>query len=339
MDNALPLTEDRLLTAAMAAAQPLGLHWTLVEGEPKIGRTRADALVRLRYGGEEALYAVAIKRALRPATLGAVIHQLEPMGKQTLLVTDYVTPPLAEELRARGVAFIDTAGNAYLENPPLLVWVKGQRRQEFQTKRTGGRAFRPTGLQVLFVLLCKPEVVNRPYREIATLAGVAHGTVGWVMAELPKLGFVIEAGGKRRLVQGERLLEQWVEAYVHILRPKLMLGRYRADKFDWLNDFDPTKYDLQLGGEPAAARLTQYLRPATATFYGERIEPRLLLDHKLRADVGGNVEVLKRFWNIEAEQTALAPTLLIYADLLAIGDARCLETANLLYDRVVAGLK
>jgi hypothetical protein len=304
-----------------------------------MGKTRADALLRLRYGGEEALYVVEIKRALRPATLGAVLHQLEPLGKQALLITDYVTPLLADELRKRGVAFIDTAGNAYLEQPPLLVWVKGQRPQEPPTKLGTGRAFQATGLQVLFTLLCKPKMVNRPYREIAALAGVAHGTVGWVMAELSKLGFVTEVGGKRRLLQGERLLAQWAEAYARTLQPKLMLGRYRAHKLDWLSDLDPTRYNLELGGEPAAARLTQYLRPATATFYGERVEPRLLLDYKLRADAEGNVEVRRRFWNFEAEHPVLTPTVLIYADLLAIGDARCLETARLLHDQIVPGLK
>lgn len=48
--------------------------------------------------------------------------------------------------------------------------------------------------------------------QIAQMATVAHGTVGLVLAELPKLGFIAEVGGKRRLLQPERLLQQWVEA-------------------------------------------------------------------------------------------------------------------------------
>jgi len=38
----------------------------------------------------------------------------------------------------------------------------------------------------------------------------------------------------------------------------------------------------------------------------------------------------------ENPEPALVPTLLVYADLLAIGDARCLETAKLLYDQILA---
>jgi hypothetical protein len=41
-------------------------------------------------------------------------------------VTDHVTPPLAEALRAQGIGLLDAAGNAFLNQPPLLVFVKGQ---------------------------------------------------------------------------------------------------------------------------------------------------------------------------------------------------------------------
>jgi hypothetical protein len=137
-----------------------------------------------------------------------------------------------------------------------------------------GRAFQPTGLRVLFVLLCMPELVNRSYREIAALAGVAHGTVGWVMPELPRLGFVTEIKGKRRLINPQALLQQWVEAYARTLRPRLILGRYRSETLDWTQTLDATKYGLVLGGEPAAQILTGHLRPGTASFYGTRPEPR-----------------------------------------------------------------
>jgi hypothetical protein len=49
------------------------------------------------------------------------------------------------------------------------------------------------------------------------------------------------------------------------------------------------------------------------------------------------VEILRRFWQFGNPDPELAPTLLVYADLLAIGDARCLETAKLLYDQILAG--
>ncbi len=74
-------------------------------------------------------------------------------------------------------------------------------------------------MQVLFALICNPEWTDLPYREIAQRANVAHGTVGWVMAELPKLGLVVELGGKRwcGAVIGEKAFS-WPDAKVSIGR-------------------------------------------------------------------------------------------------------------------------
>jgi hypothetical protein len=57
----------------------------------------------------------------------------------------------------------------------------------------------------------------------------------------------------------------------------------------------------------------------------------------LKTDPAGEVEILRRFWRFDDQEPALTPTLLVYADLLAIGDARCMDTAKLLYDGILAG--
>ena len=229
MDAALHLGRP-LLGDALKAIEPLGLRFRVLQHE---GPTLpADAIVRLQFGGRKVRYVAEVKRTLRPATLGAVIHQLRAHARthaaKPLLVTDHVTPPLADALRTEGIEFIDAAGNAFLNRPPLLVFVKRQRPTETQPRGERRRAFHPTGLQVLFALLARPELAARPYREIAVNAGVAHGTVGWVMAELPALGYLADVGGRRRLINGERLLGQWTEAYATTLRPRLLLGRFRG---------------------------------------------------------------------------------------------------------------
>jgi hypothetical protein len=334
MDN---LDQKNLLEAVIITARQLGLNMEIVQLEPQLGAARADALIRVRYGDQEVLYAAEVKRELRPATLGPVTQQLARLGRSALLVTNYVTPPLADALKERGVAFLDEAGNAYLSHPPLLVWVKGQRpKEKLNGANPTTRTFNPGGLQAIFPLLCHLEWADRPYREIAQLAGVAHGTVGWVLAELPKLGFMAKVGGKRLLLQPERLLQQWVEAYARTLRPRLLLSRFHTDQLDWHKTLDPGKYGYVLGGEPAAARLTQHLRPGTMTLYGAKVEPRFLLDQRLRPDPQGEVEILRRFWKFDNDDPLLTPLPLIYADLLAIGDARCLETAKVIYADIMA---
>lgn len=318
MDKRTPQADLDLLQAAITAVQWPGLHWSAVEQG-----------LRLRVNGREVFYNAELTRGLRRAMLGAVLHRLAGQGDKALLVADYITPPMADELRRREVQFIDTAGNAYLRQPSMYVWVKGQRPPEnVAGLASHGRAFRATGLQVLFTLLCRPEIADRPYREIAVQAGVAHGTVGWVMAELPKLGFIAEVHGKRRLVDAERLLDQWIPAYAQTLRPKLVLARYEAADLDWAETIDAKRYGLLLGGEPAAARLTRNLRPGTATLYGDKVNPRLPIDQRLQPDRQGNVEILRRFWAFDGETPGMVPHLLVYADLLAIGDTRCIEIAG-----------
>lgn len=325
-----------VLAAALEKLRGYGIAAATEKHEARLGWTTADAIVRLGYGGREAQYAVELKLGLRPQALGAVIHQLERYGGQGLLVADYVTPPIAEALRARKIPFVDAAGNAFLDQPPLFVWVKGEKpRVNAGAERRAGRAFQASGLQVLFALICNPEWTDLPYRDIARRADVAHGTVGWVMAELPKLGFIAEFRGKRRLMQRERLLQQWAEFYPRTLRPRLALGRFRAETLEWWNKIDPTRYGAVLGGEPAGGRITGYLRPGTATFYTEKLDPHLLVDLRLRPDAGGNVEIYRRFWTFAAKDAALVPDPLAYADLMATGDGRCIETARLIFEQIV----
>jgi hypothetical protein len=333
-------TEAALLTAALAASKAaFGLHWKVLKKPSGRRANPADAYLELRHAGKTVKYTAEVKQRLRPASLGAVIHQVAAHGNHALLVSDHITPPLAAQLHAQGVQFIDAAGNAFLNAPPLLIWVKGEKPAERLTPpRDRGRAFAATGLQVVFALLCNPDATNLPYREIARLAGVAHGTVGWVIPELQELGFIAQVGEQRRLLNVDRLLRQWAEGYIRTLRPKLVLGRYQAPTLEWWNTINPRTYEYMLGGEAAAGRLTKHLRPGTIAVYGAKVEPRFLLEQKLSKSVGGRVEILKRFWHFD-EERELAPIPLIYADLIQTNDARCLEAAQILHDRFIAGLE
>lgn len=343
MDNILH-TELQLLSTALDVLRGYGVivEW-LTAAYPPAGTRQPDAMFQLN--GQR--YQVEVKRSVTPSSLGAVAHQVQDAQVPVLLVADYITPPVADTLRAQGLAFVDAAGNAYVQQPGLLVWVKGQKPQHTASaKAPTGRAFQASGLSVLFTLLCNPAWLNLPYRDIAQRAGVAHGTVGWVMAELQALGHVGEVHGRRAWVHRERLLKLWAEFYPRVLRPKLLLGRYQAETLSWWSELDPAAYGAVLGGEAAGGRLTGYLRPGTVTFYADKINPRLLLDLRLRQDDAGNVQIYKRFWHFDvppqlaaAETDAppqLAPALLVYADLMASGEGRSMETARLVYDEQLA---
>ncbi len=303
---------------------------------------RADAQVRLTAPGVDQRFVVEVKAHLTPANLGMAAHQIQRFQQRGMIITDYVNPMMAERLKAMDMAFLDVAGNAYLNEPPLYIYIKGNKPVEIPHRKLPTRAFQPTGLKVLFALLCHPDLINAPYRDIAKAADVALGTVGWVIADLKELGFLVEMGKRgRRLTNKEKLIERWVTTYPEQLRPKLVMGRYQAADHNWWKKAPLREYpETYWGGEVAAARLTQYLKPERVTIYTRGKTGALLLANKLKKDPEGDVEILEAFWKTEYNWThgELAPPLLIYADLLATGDTRNIETAKIIYEQQLAGL-
>ncbi len=350
MDNHQPprteVKEKELLQEAVRVLEAYGIPAQIKPELRKLtgDRARADTAFDLFLAGKHQTFLVEVKRWLTPATLGHVVTRLRDFGKNAILVTDYVTPPVAEKLKELDIAFVDAAGNAYLFRPPAMIWVAGRkplvRRQRFRP----GRAFQPTGLKLVFALLCRPELINTGFREIAQFAGVAHGTVGWVLGDLREMGYLVETGNKRtrvrRLRQTRKLLTLWAEAYARTLYPQLLMDRYQTTDADWWKKLDAAKYNVLLGGEPAAAVATRYLGPGVVTLYVDKTPARLMVDYRLRKAEGGNIELRQRFWPFDHawKHPTLAPPVLIYADLLATGDARCIETAQLIYDRYLARL-
>ena len=297
---------------------------------------RYDALLRLTRENNTEVFAAEVKKRLTNATIGAAMHQLEVYPQQGILVTEYVNPNMAVRLRELDMAFIDTVGNAYINTPFVHVFVKGNRLDKPLGRIGKTRAFQPTGLKVIFALLCQPALVDAPYRDIATAAGVALGTVGWVMTDLKEQDFLVDMGKRgRRLKERKRLVDRWVTAYPEQLRPKLVIGRYAiADAGIW-KDTPIGDYQAFWGGEVAAAKLTRYLRPEHLTIYVKEPAAELQMKMQMRKDPNGNVELLKTFWGegCEHQDQDVTPPLLVYADLLATADPRNIETAKLIYEQ------
>lgn len=340
--KARPLVREiKLLDDALAAfTRTTGFPAATVQPAPerRAGR-RPDAAIRIEANGRRFRFLAEIKAVDRAVALGAAKHQLEAYGQPGVLVAPYLTPELADQCRRRlDLNFIDTAGNAYVRAPGLFVFVRGERAPAHRAAAVGARGGgTATALRVLFALLCKPELVNAPYRDIVAAAGVALGAVGWVFFDLQQRGYV--TGGlrnrNRRWLERRRLVDEWVTNFPMRLRPKLNPRRFHAPDPGWWQQarLGP---GARWGGEVAAARLTNYLKPAAYTMYldpqhGGEALATLVKRHRLRADPNGNVEVLDTFWNFQHNAGTppdLVPPLLVYADLMATLDPRNLEVAK-----------
>ena len=335
--------EHRLLTRelprAIAALQDTtGLECEVVPIGREIAPGRGDALLEIRDEEQKHLFVVEAKtRVDRITTLGLLKAQLDQFNERPILFAPYITTAIAKECRKLNIGFLDTAGNAYLKAPGLLVFVAGEKPHgQIATAlgtQGGGTA---TALRVVFAVLCQPALLNAPYRDIVDAAGVALGAVGWVFFDLQGRGYI--AAGKRkrdrRLIEPIRLFEEWVTNYPIKLRPKLNARRFKAQNPDWWQHADLVKLGYW-GGEVAGDRFTHDVKPHTFTIYikpeaTEGAFTRFVAAHRLRADPNGDIEILDAFWKLPADlnHPDVVPPILAYADLMATLDPRNIEAAK-----------
>ena len=328
-----------------------------------------DAELRLLESGEN--YFVEIKRHAQNINLGSLIDQVKrlPDSEPGLLAADYINPKMAEKLKLTGIKFIDTAGNAYINRQPVYIHITGKKQlknNDHPDSSQTNRAFERIGLLVTYAFLEDPLLVGKSYREISRLTGVALGTVSWVINALKAGQYLYdEAGtGKRYIINYQKLLDRWVSAWPEKLRHNYLLGKFVAQDPNWWKHINIQTYEGYWGGETAAAIYTKHLRPQVATVYVPKENlSRLIRDARLSKaanhgqDKGELVYLYSPFWSTAARENLgddllketpahwsvnvenaddLVNPIIVYADLIATGDPRNLETAKLLRDEYIA---
>jgi len=303
--------------------------------EIDVAGKRIDATLQIEGQKRTMEYFVEIKPDITNATVGRLAHQFKDAPGRWLVVTRYVPTYLDRRMKELNVQFIDTAGNAYLNEKTLLIFIYGNKPEERFAKQKDYKAWGRAGAQIVFALLCNKDLVNAPYREIAAAANVALGTLAQVFNDLIEQGFLLDQGTRgRRLQRKKELFDKWAEAYALKLRPKTLNGRYTTDKVEFWQKGDLTRYKAYWGEEVAANKMTNYLKPEVVTIYANKPVNDLVLNLRLHKNARGNVELRERFWRFETEDQAkgLVPPILVYADLMATADARNVETARMLYE-------
>jgi hypothetical protein len=285
-------------------------------------------------------YEILVKIIVRPVITQADAEMLMHFKKNDdiLFATRHVTNATAEVLREHGINFIDIAGNAYINVDHFYVLITGRQKPKTDEFHPKG-LFNPAGLRLIFALLCFPGLEKKTYRAIAQTTGIALGAVGLYMNTMREEGYIFDNKAKGlQLMKKKDLFHRWVIEYPERLEPKLALGRYDAPD-NWLNEAKLDPANAQWGGEVAAAKLTDYLKPQTANIYINREKLNdFLLKNRLRKDPKGNIEIIERFWK---EPKDIVPKetvnpILVYADIMATRDRRNTETARMIYDKYIA---
>jgi hypothetical protein len=301
-----------------------------------------DCKILLKQGERTFPYRAECKvKVDRVAVLDHVQARFQGLGQSGLLVTTYLSPALAAHCRKIGLSFLDTAGNTFLAGSGLFVWLSGQKPEKgwAQAEKATG-AFHGSGLRVVFALLANPSLLQAPYREIAQAAGASLGTTSQSLNDLMARGYLVaDSDGTRRWIDRQRVLQTWTTNFPLGLRDRLGPRRYQARDDDWWKDAHPETHGGVWSGEVAAAVLTGELVPKTVTLYLPADRSPFLAAHRLRADLRGSIEVLDAFWKFDEERPeprGVAPALLVYADLIDLGDPRTDEQARRIHERYLA---
>jgi hypothetical protein len=316
----------------------------------------ADAKLVLRTDAGQLGYLVEVKRTITPAGLEHVLQQLERYAQgsklKPLLISNYISPNLAERLIRASVNFADAAGNVYLNWPGKLhIQIQGKKPKQIAETKSQ-RLTQPSGLRVLYVLLTQPPKNWGAYRDIAKASGVALGSIAWIVRELKAKGYLIqERRDEWRLTQKRKLLDLWVEGYGARLRPNLLIGRYQPGEANLeqtlrvlRNELEDKKISWAITGGFAADILTHHFRGEQLSCFAQEWPLDLTRRLKWLPSDRGPVTVLRKFspfvdFNLETPLSQrVAHPLLVYGELIFQGRERELETAKIVYDKYLSSL-
>ena len=330
-----------ILTPYLDALGRNGIQATPIHKRARAGQDVPEAWLRLAGPWGKADWACELKNRLERGTAGPVIHrikQIQTRVDRVLLLTEHVTPPMAEDLREQGIAFVDAAGNAFLEDKGLYVWVTNRPpKTNLKGERRGLHA---AGLRLLYVLL-RQRRHARNLRELAGEAGIALGGVTRILHELERRAWIRRLHDGVELQDPVAMLKRWEDGYADTLRPKLFLKTCRRKPGTGLDQL-PKRIGVaglcdkvRIGGELGAALLTRNLRPETATLHLDGIDAiEAMRGLDLVPDPDGDVHLVKAFGQVNAgtakkpDGAVLADPLLIHAELLLRADDRLREIAE-----------
>lgn len=294
-----------------------------------------DGVLTVTIKGKKLTFDAEIKNELR-------FHQLQGIfdrqKKETplIIIANKIFPKIKEELRKNNIAYVDANGNVFFNRENNYIWIDGNTALN-EVKDKTNRAFTKTGIKTVFHFLMDENLINTTHRNIAEVAGVGLGNTIYVINGLKELGHIAKLNkNEYTFTDQKKLLEKWVEAYDQKLKPDLEIGTFnllKKDDFYKWKEIQFKKTTTLWGGEPAGDILTNYLQPETLTIYTNENRAELMKNYRFIPDQGGNIKIYNRFWKIAQEGINTAPPLLVYADLLNTGDKRCIETANLVYDK------
>jgi hypothetical protein len=296
--------------------------------------------------GKHRLPLIVKRSYLDRSTVNAVISQIQGERKsakdggqsvrngETLLLAPYLAVPTAKSLIDAGISFADEVGNIHLALGDEYNWtVIGERKPP---KPSESERMTPATVQLLFQFATNPESASWTVRDLAAAVGLSKSKVAELRLQFAHEGIFTAPGGEKPPGVTRELRDRLISGYNQILRPKLVLGRYRyqessVDQFvaRLSHEGAAQKIPYALTGGPAADAMQHFYRSSELPVFLGVEHHRSL---RLLPDRTGPVVLLKPFGNLvywrEFDGKMVAPPWLVYAELLTGSDPRAREAAE-----------
>ncbi len=341
MNENIFISENHTVEQALEhleAATGIRGKWTYTDLK---GNSEIDGKLNLKFPNRDKLVLYAYVKKVVSGYHLKEIKQLSINYPPLIVVAEEISPALKDQLRNLKIAYLDGAGNIYINTDKCFVWIDGNKQLK-ESKKPVNRAFTKAGLKVIFVLLTHPNPLEMTYRQIAAKANVALGNINLVFDGLKELGFLLDLNKKETILKNKKaLLDRWINGYREILKPTLYLGSFRLNptgENSWQQLPLAAEHDVW-GGESAGEILTKYLNAQVLTIYTDRAKTTWMKDWKLIPQKDAKLQVYQKFWNdINVALLQIAPYLLVYTDLVLTDDPRCIETAEIIYKQYLKEL-
>jgi hypothetical protein len=255
---------------------------------------------------------------------------------RVILLARHIPRPVADRLIEAEVNFADDVGNIHLALGDRYHWtVVGRPASERASER---RPISAAQLQLLFQFVTHPDSASWPVRRLELVAGISKSKAAQARQQSVAEGLLTAQGKEYQLGPKNLLAERLCSGYAQVLRPKLLLGRFRfAEKtaelfLARLRNSTPSGVRYALTGGPAADLLQHYYRGPEVPMFLEPSSHRTAQELRLLPDREGPVTLLRAFGEMvfwqQHDQHMLAPPWLIYAELLNSTDPRAHEAAR-----------
>jgi hypothetical protein len=309
---------------------------------PNLGDRGSDGEIHIQTPSGQFQLLVEQKRSfLTRSTVSQLLawvkHADADTPRERILLAHHIPRPVAERLIEAQINFADDVGNIHLAFGNQYNWtVLGKPAAAASSER---RPVTPAQLQLLFQFVTNPESVAWPVRRLESAAGISKSKAAQARKELVAEGLLQRTGKEYQLGPKNLLSDRLTSGYADVLRPKLLLGRFRfaernTDMFlKRLSDSTSRGIRYALTGGPAADLLQHFYHGPEIPMF---IEPfsRKLVSQELRIlpDRSGPVILLRAFGEVafwqQRDHHMLAPPWLIYAELLNSDDPRAHEAAK-----------